>query len=73
MQLAWRGVVDQDGDVIAWPTPLMDHKEAFYKLPWLADYRARWRQWSPDGDIDFDKGVSPEDRAKVIEWIESQS
>lgn len=69
--VAWRGVVDEFGDVWAWPTVLMEHREAFAVLPSLASYRARWRQWSPGDSIDFDPGATPEDRAKVEAWVKA--
>lgn len=61
MILAWRGVVDEDGDVVAWPTLLLDHNQAFATLGRLRNYRARWRQWEPGGRIDFDPGADPAD------------
>ena len=71
MKMAWRGIVDADGDVIAWPMLLLDHCEAFRTMPVLQrDLRARWRQWSPGGAPDFDPGVTPDDQALVEEWLE---
>lgn len=72
MILAWRGVVDEDGDVVAWPMLLMDHAQAFQVLPRLANYTCRWRQWEPGGRIDFDPDSTPADQAKVEEWINAQ-
>lgn len=73
MKLAWRGVVDGDGDVVAWPMLLMDHNTAFATLPHLRDYRARWRQWDLGAAIDFDPGVTAEDKAKVEAWVETHA
>lgn len=73
MIFAWRGIVDEGGDVVAWPTVLMDHNAAFATLPMLRDYRARWRQWDnePGAPIDFDPGASQEDREKVQAWVDA--
>lgn len=71
MKLALRGVVDKDGDVVAWPTLLMDHSQAFGVLPHLADYRCRWRQWEPGEAIDFDPDSTPTDMAAVREYVDS--
>lgn len=74
MILGWRGIVDRDGDVVAWPMLLMDHKTAFGILPRLGrDYKARWRQWDndPGSRIDFDPGASQEDRDKVQAWVDA--
>ncbi len=75
MILGWRGIVDKDGDVIAWPTVLMDHNAAFGVLPSMTsrDYRARWRQWDnePGASIDFDPGASQEDIDKVQSWVDA--
>lgn len=70
MKPAWRGVVLDDGSIWAWPTLLMDHNEAFSKIGLLSDYRARWRQWSADGAVDFDPGTSDTDRLAVQDWVE---
>ncbi len=75
MILGWRGIVDRDGDVIAWPTVLMQHSDAFSALPSMVsrNYRARWRQWDgePGARIDFDPGASQEDSAKVQAWVDA--
>ncbi len=73
MILAWRGVVDRQGDVVAWPTLLMDHNAAFAVLPYLKGYRVRWRQWENGAGayIDFDPGASQEDREKVQAWVDA--
>ncbi len=75
MILGWRGIVDRGGDVIAWPTVLMDHNRAFMALPATVsqDYRARWRQWDnePGARIDFDPGASQEDIDKVQAWVDA--
>jgi hypothetical protein len=68
MKPAYRGVV-VDGVVWAWPMLLLDHNEAFAKLPHLERHTARWRQWSPGEGIDFDPGTSDEDKALVTLWI----
>jgi hypothetical protein len=52
---------------------LLDHEQAFGKLRHLREYTARWRQWTPGGDIDFDPGVSAEDQAKVEAWVKAAS
>lgn len=69
MKLALRGVVDADGDIVAWPTLLAEHLDAFYTLPHLEDYRCRWRQWKAGGPVDFDPGASPEDCARVEAYV----
>lgn len=66
--IAWRGVVF-DGQVWAWPTLLMTHEEAFMHMPMLRNYGARWRQWEPGSEVDFDPGASPEHRALVHAWL----
>lgn len=73
MKCAWRGAVDQDGDVWAWPTLLQDHGAAFLTLPRLRLARARWRQWEPGGQIDFDPGATPADKKAVEQWVENAS
>jgi hypothetical protein len=70
MKPAWRGFV-VDGEVWAWPTLLFDHKDAMATLHALKDYTCRWRQWEPGGRIDFDRGASAEDRAKVEAWVQT--
>jgi len=69
MKPSWRGVV-VDGVVWAWPTLLLDHKEAFVTLPFLSKYSARWRQWETGAPIDFDPGTSQEDKELVEAWME---
>lgn len=71
MKLAWRGVVDADGDIAAWPMLLFDHNQAFAVLPHLRNCRVRWRQWNPDGPVDFDDAVSAKDQALVEEWVKN--
>jgi hypothetical protein len=75
METAWRGVVDNDGHIWAWPTLLMTHDQAFAaEVGWaIEDYRARWRQWEPGGPVDFDPGASNEDRAAVVSWVTAAS
>ena len=68
MKPAWRGVVI-DGVVWAWPTLLLEHNVAFATLPWLENYSARWRQWSPGEAPDFDPGASDEDKALVARFL----
>ena len=68
MRLAYRGVVDDDGDVVAWPMLLLDHQSAFNILSWLSDYRARWRQWKPGSPPDIDPG-GEEYRPQIEEWL----
>jgi len=71
---AWRGIVDNDGDVWAWPMLLFDHKQAFADLPLLGKRtRARWRQWEPRGPIDFDPGTSYSDKLRVQAWVRAAS
>lgn len=56
--VAYRGFVRNDGSVIAWPTLLADHNDflrTFYAKS--DDFAARWRQWEPDGPVDFDPGA----------------
>lgn len=67
---AWRGVVLESGEIVAWPSLLLTHEDAFAAIPLLSRYRARWRQWSTDEPVDFDPDTSPEDRAAVKAWIE---
>jgi hypothetical protein len=69
MKPTWRGVV-VDGVVWAWPTLLMTHDQAFAAFPYLSDYTARFRQWNPGESVDFDSGVSDDDRALVKAWID---
>lgn len=71
MKPAWRGVVLKDGSIWAWPMLLMDHNEAFGALPTLGRHRARWRQWSPGGPVDFDKGASQKDQDRVNAWVKA--
>jgi hypothetical protein len=73
VKTAWRGVVDKDGDVWAWPMLLWDHNDAFGTLPVLKKHRARWRQWDHGGRIDFEPGASDEDKAKVEAWVKAAS
>lgn len=73
MRPAWRGVVFH-GEVWAWPTLLFDHNAAFAAwVPLGEEYTCRWRQWEPGGKIDFDRGVSDEDKAKVEAWVKAVS
>lgn len=72
MKPAWRGFVF-DGEVWAWPTLLMTHNQAMAQMPMLTNYDARWRQWEPGGPIDWDPGVSSEDRWLVEAWLEAVS
>ena len=69
-QIAWRGLVDKNGNVIAWPMLMSDHV-AFHRTFHTNDddFAGRWRQWSPGGEIDFDPDVSPEHRAWVRAWL----
>lgn len=69
MQLALRGVVDKDGDIVAWPMLAMDHDEMFAVLPHLKEYRARWRQWEPGKNVDFDPGASEVDKIAVRAYV----
>lgn len=70
MRPAWRGVV-LDGEVWAWPMLLLTHVEAFAVLPVLSRASCRWRQWEPDGRVDFDPGCTDEERALVQAWVDS--
>lgn len=70
MELAYRGIVDEYGDVHGWPTALMTHKQAFAAAPVLQDITTVcWRQWWPGEAVDFDPGTSAEDKAKVNAWV----
>ena len=74
MKYAYRGFVDRDGDIIAWPTIFATHSEYLISpAGHLAEgYRARWRQCEPDGKVDFDREPTPsqEDRDKVIDFLD---
>jgi hypothetical protein len=67
---AWRGFVDHDGKVIAWPTMIIDHRE-FHRVFYTddSDFLARWRQWSPGEEPDFDPGTPPEAKQIVKDWL----
>ena len=69
MRLAYRGVVDSDGDIVVWPTLLADHSQAFRTLWHLKDYRARFRQWNPGEEVDFDAGASDDDKSMVEDLL----
>lgn len=71
MTLGLRGIV-WEGEVVAWPTILMDHNAAFATWPPLAEYTCRWRQWDNEAGakVDFDPGCSDEDKTKVLDYIE---
>lgn len=71
MNLGLRGIV-WEGEVVAWPTILMTHDQAFAAYPPLREYTARWRQWDNEAGakVDFDKPVSDEDKAMVLDYIE---
>lgn len=72
MKYAWRGFVDHDGDIVAWPTLLADHNQfhfAFHTSD--EDFIARWRQWSPGGKVDFDPGVSETTKQLVNDWVQN--
>lgn len=69
MKPAWRGVVLNDGTIWAWPTVLMTHTDAFCACAYLAENRARWRQWAEGGPVDFDPDTSVADKAMVNEWV----
>jgi hypothetical protein len=64
--------MDEDGDIHTWPMLAWDHSEFFHSLPFLSasHTRARFRQWGPDKPVDFDPGVSDEDRKRVLEYID---
>lgn len=66
---AWRGVVLDNGQIVAWPALLLDHNEAFNKVRTLSNYRCRWRQWDGGMPVDFDSGASQEDKDAVEAWI----
>jgi hypothetical protein len=70
-EIAWRGFVDKDLKVIAWPTLLIQHKD-FHRLFGTSDddFLARWRQWSPDESADFEPGATPEAKQAVQEWLD---
>ena len=70
MKLAYRGVVDEDGDVVGWPTLLADHNAAFVTLYHLRNYQARWRQWEPDGPVDIDQGGEGH-RERIEAWLKA--
>lgn len=73
MKPAWRGVVFR-GEVWAWPMLLWNHGDAISAFPRLGkEMTCRWRQWEPNGRIDFDKGASAEDIAKVEAWVKANS
>ena len=69
-EIAWRGFVDKDGKVIAWPTLALDHKE-FHRIFYTSDddFVARWRQWSPGEEPDFDGRPATELRDIVRAWL----
>lgn len=71
MVLGLRGIV-WSGEVIAWPTILMTHDQAFAAYSPLRKYTCRWRQWDnePGANVDFDPGASKEDQQKVLDYIE---
>jgi hypothetical protein len=59
--IAWRGLVTNDLDVIVWPTLLATHDDFFSKFyKQEGDFAARWRQWTPGDEPDFEPGASPE-------------
>lgn len=73
-QIAWRGFVTHEGDVIAWPTLLADHND-FHRTFMTSDedFAARWRQWSPGEAIDVNPCANPEGaRDTVSAWIREQ-
>lgn len=68
--IAWRGLVTPDLDVIVWPTLLATHNDFFAKFGRdESKYVARWRQWNPGGDPDFDPGASPEAQQAVFDVL----
>lgn len=70
MKLALRGIMDRDGDIHSWPTLAMTHNDFFAQLYGIDEcLRARWRQWDADDPVDFDPGVTPEDRALVEAYV----
>lgn len=68
--IAWRGFVTHDHEVIAWPTLLVEHND-FHRLfrTTDADFAARWRQWSPGGAPNFDPGAPQAARDLVAVWL----
>lgn len=66
--IAWRGFVTKDLEVVAWPTVLVDHN-TFHATFGTSDedFAARWRQWSEGDvpDIDDERGL-PEDVVDAI-------
>jgi hypothetical protein len=69
--IAWRGFVDAEGKIIAWPTLLADHNQFFSTFYIKDDYPARWRQWSAGGEVDFDPGATPQAKDAVEAWLRS--
>lgn len=68
--IAWRGFVTHDGEIIAWPTLLSEHN--FFHGTFRttdADFAARWRQWEPGERVSFDPGATPEAKAAVEAWL----
>ena len=68
--VAWRGVVTKQNEVIAWPMMLATHADfhsTFYTND--ADFSARWRQWNPGGEVDFDPGFTPEAEQAVYAFL----
>src|ERR1044072_2117790 len=72
MILGIRGIMDKDGSIHTWPTVAMTHSKFFATMPWLREgLRARFRQWHDEAgaDIDFDPGVTDEDRRKGERYV----
>jgi hypothetical protein len=69
-EIAWRGFVTQDLELIVWPTLLAQHNDflAMFGRD-ESKYRARWRQWSVGGEVDFDPGADPEAVRAVLDAL----
>lgn len=69
-EIAWRGFVTEDLEVVAWPTLLSDHNN-FHRtfMTSDSDFVARWRQWGPGEAPDFDPGATVEEIEAVVEWL----
>lgn len=66
--VAWRGFVDRDGEVVAWPTLLATHSSFHASFGTDdAEFLARWRQWYPGDppDIDDERDV-PDEAVRAI-------
>lgn len=73
-EIAWRGFVTQDLQVVAWPMLLADHA-TFHRTFGTsdADFAARWRQWWPERFPEFDPGAPPEAVQAVKDWLNESS